>query len=373
MPSIDSTVERELAAVDDALATGRVDAPLADERELRELALLLRADAPEPRAPFAAELGDRVRAGFPRRQARRLALPRAGDLRRPLAAVAALAALAVVIPLAITLSAGDDRSGGAGGLAAGGARQGTPHPQSARGLSGPGAPADLAPAPPQSFAPGRVRRVERAASLTLGVPKGELQRAADGVATITDRYGGYVLRSTVTSGEGGGGSFEVRIPQEDLRPALRDLSALGHVRSSTQSGNDVTRRFSSVADHLRKARSERRRLLARLEGASTEAEADAIRRRLRIVAAQIRALRGGLKELRLRTDYAAVSVSLVQERRQEGGGTAAAFDDFLDSLRGSAEIALRVLGVALPIGLLALAAWLASRVTRRRRREAALL
>jgi hypothetical protein len=47
-------------------------------------------------------------------------------------------------------------------------------------------------------------------------------------------------------------------------------------------------------------------------------------------------------------------------------------DDALDSLVGSLGLALRVLGVAVPLGLLAVGAWGGASVLRRRRREAAL-
>ena len=61
-----ATMERDLAAVEAAL-TGGVAAdedPLA--RELQELALQLRADAPQPRDEFAEQLSARVEQGFPR-------------------------------------------------------------------------------------------------------------------------------------------------------------------------------------------------------------------------------------------------------------------------------------------------------------------
>ena len=60
-----ATIERDLAAVDEALRS-RVaghDDPVA--RELQELALTLQADVPEADPAFAEELRARVEAGFP--------------------------------------------------------------------------------------------------------------------------------------------------------------------------------------------------------------------------------------------------------------------------------------------------------------------
>lgn len=150
------------------------------------------------------------------------------------------------------------------------------------------------------------------------------------------------------------------------------------MRSQSQSGRDVTREQVTASDRLRAARAERRSLLRRLELATTDEQAEAIRTRLDLVAGEINGLRAQLRELRLRTDYAVVSVSLVEadESGHGQGGAGGSFDDALgdagDLLVGGAGVLIRVLALALPIGLIALPAWLAGRAFRRRRRESAL-
>ena len=190
-----------------------------------------------------------------------------------------------------------------------------------------------------------------------------------------------MLRSSLSTGEDGDGSgdFQLRIPEKDLQPALRDLAKLGEVRSRSQSGQDVTREFVSAQDRLQAARAERRSLLRRLEAAKTDAEAEAIRRRLDLNAGEVRGLRGQVRELRTRTDYATVSVTLRQDGdgggsggASDGDGLGGALDDALRSLEDSVEILVRALGVAIPLGLLAGALALGARGLRRRRREAAL-
>ena len=121
MSEPDNRMESELNSIDRALETGVVTAPGPLERELEELALALTAEASEPDAGFADELGERVRDGFPRRgkgavlarspiglrsslRAPRLAFGALPKLRRPpmgvLAGAASLiAALAVVVAL----------------------------------------------------------------------------------------------------------------------------------------------------------------------------------------------------------------------------------------------------------------------------------
>ena len=84
-----------------------------------------------------------------------------------------------------------------------------------------------------------------------------------------------------------------------------------------------------------------------------------------------------MRELRTRTDYAAVSVSLDREGEDggaatDGDGLGGALDDALGSLEDSVEILVRALGVAIPLGLVAGALAFGARGLRRRRREAAL-
>ena len=342
--------------------------------EYDELVLELAADPPEADPVFYAELGERVRAGFPRPS-------RFGRLklrRPPMLALAGAASVLAALVVAISLqssesepqiSAVSDPSGG-GGAAERAA------PESA-----------VAPGPPVSadggFVPGREdRRIERSASLTLAAPDDRLEEVANDIVATTDRYDGFVLRSSVSSGEEGAstGEFELRIPASRLQPALRDLSRLGDVRARTQAGQDITREFVSVADRLRAARAERRSLLTRLESADTDIEAESIRRRLDLVAAEVNGLRGQVRDLRLRSDYATVAVSLERTGDDDGSsapgaernGLGGALDDAVGSISESLELLVRVLGVALAPALLAGLLWLGARTARRRRREAAL-
>ena len=167
------------------------------------------------------------------------------------------------------------------------------------------------------------------------------------------------------------------MPAADLRAALRDLGRLGTVRSQSQAGQDVTAGYVSAADRLQSARAERRSLLRRLERSGSDTQTESLRRQLELNASQVSALRSRLRDLRVRTDYAAISLTLGS--RDDGGATGgagdglgSALDDALASLSNSVELLVRALGVAIPIGILAALAWLAARSARRRRRDAAL-
>ena len=72
MPDLSPVAERELAAVDDALAGRRVDPDLTG---LAELALLLRDERPAPTSAFTNQLDRSVRVGFPAGGSRARARP----------------------------------------------------------------------------------------------------------------------------------------------------------------------------------------------------------------------------------------------------------------------------------------------------------
>src|SRR5215210_7496053 len=372
----------QLTAIDDALETGVVDHGDPLTRELQELALALRADAPQPTDEFRHELGRRVRSGFPKTPT--LKQPR---WRRALTPAFATGLVALPIVLIAILAGGSGDSGldgGSSGSAGGGggddagasapavveAQRPPERQQFERAADQAAASSGRAvPIPPDGgFAPGeRNRKIDRSIGLELEMPVDQMARVAEQVTTVTNRYGGFVLSSSVsTGGDSPGGDFELRIPAARLRPALRDLSGLADVRTQSQSGRDVTREHVTAKDRLQSARAERRSLLRRLELAGTDEEAEAIRRRLDLVAGEINGLRGQLRGLRLRTDYAVVTVSLLPKDGDAGGSFDDALGDAGDLFVGVAGVIVRVLAVALPLGLIALVGWLGARAFTRR-------
>jgi hypothetical protein len=439
-PESTATIERDLHAVDDALRGGAADHDDPFVRELQELGLVLRADAAEPDREFAETLEKRVREGFPAppgsaraladevrsglagaRDWPREALRRIPSPRRMLPAFAALATVVaigfVVANVDVNTSSDDHGGDGGGSVAESGGGSGAQSGGDDGGSAAPGGgdgggsaggaeaapagdqdkatrrvgpavplaqpdPAQSAMEPPArggGFAPGRSdRQVERSISMTLEAPHEEIPALAQDVTQVTNRHGGFVLSSTLDSDqEGANGFFELRIPAGRLREALADLSGLATVRSQSQSGQDVTRRHVTTRDRLQSARAERRSLLRRLEVAATDEEAEAIRRRLDIVAGEINGLRALLRNLRLRTAYAVVTVELAGTDEGSGsGGAGGSFDDAVDDAGdlavGFAGVLIRVLAIALPLALIGALGWLATSVLRRRRRESVL-
>jgi hypothetical protein len=432
-PDNTAVIERDLAAVEAALRADAADHDDPFVRELQQLGLVLRAEAAEPDAEFAEALEQRMREGFPARpgsfralgqEARsELAAARGWPGRavrrlpsptRMLPAAVGLATIAVVVVALVSVDVdhaedeaggGDDGGsvaqsdgGGGAGSASGAGARAAPTGEAAPGAARADQAARRAPvvplaqpdrdesafAPPAparggGFAPGRSdRKVERTISMTLEAPDEEIPALAQDVTQVTNRHGGFVLSSTLDSDqEGANGFFELRIPAGRLREALADLAGLATVRSQSQTGQDVTRRHVTTRDRLQSARAERRSLLRRLENATTDEEAESIRRRLDIVAGEINGLRAVLRNLRLRTDYAVVTVELAGTEDDSGsGGAGGSFDDAVsdagDLAVGLAGVLIRVLAIALPLALIGALGWAATSVLRRRRRESVL-
>ena len=421
MPELTPDVERELAAIDDALAGRRV---AADLTELGELALALREERPCPGPDFGAELDAKVERGFrdpgPRRRAsgRRwweplLTVPAFGT---------AFAVLLVVTVVAVGPSGGDDEeSAGGGGTAsmaqpesagggdsegAGGGMAGSDSASateesataqrskaeepaaaaddSATGLAEPlSAGGGLAPYPGPGTprADGRPRRsVERSAALTLAARPRYIDAVSARIQDVTHAQGGFVVSSTVSSStDGGGGEFVVRVPTRNLDAAVAALSRLASVRERSQRAQDITPERVSARSRLTDARTERKSLLSQLAEADTPAETESIRQRLDIVSREIERARAAVRRVNNRAAFSTVAVTLIADR-EAGSGPAEddnwtpgdAARDALRVLEVAAGIALIVVAIALPLALLVAPAALAARWSRRRRREHAL-
>ena len=335
---------------------------------------------PVPDADFVADMERRMQLGFPAdRRTRRLPGWFGITRVRPRAAVAlaASALLALLVAVSLTDGPGDsaDRPVAqtlleASGTADEALRSAEP------AVPGTVLPQPIPPPGGDGLAPGAdVRRVERSAQLTLAADPDDFDSLADAVFRTADRRDGFVLRSSFTQGENGfsGGFFELRVPAPELQPALNELSRLATVRARSESGTDVTGSFVSVRARLRSALAERKSLLRRLELATTETAARAIRRRLASVERKVTSLRAQFRDVRARTEYATVLVELVdKDAGAATGETDEALDDAVGSLEDILNFAIRALGVILPLALGGLIVWFVTARARRRARDRAL-
>jgi hypothetical protein len=138
-----------------------------------------------------------------------------------------------------------------------------------------------------------------------------------------------------------------------------------------------SRPFTSLQDRLSDARAERRGLLRALARATTQAQVESLRTRLRDVRGTIGRLNGDLAALRRRADLSRVTVTVQGVDGTGGGGGSPwspgdAARDALRVLEVMAGITVIALATAVPLALLGLAVALAVRSLRRRGRERAL-
>lgn len=342
-----------------------------EELELEALALAIREDAPQPDPAFARELGRRVDEGFarPRRfrlPRRTIRMPRA---KLPLLAGVAATLIALVVAVGVLSGSEQNQSAQSGELA----QQPSPVVEPAIPLqdsSGGTAPEPATAAP--------ARRVERSAELTIAASADELQPMSDRVGQVAEEHGGYVVSSHISTGPGSspGGTFVLRIPTDRLETALGELGKLGKVMARSESSQDMTAPYKGTQNRLGDLLLERRATQDRLRGAKGS-ERLRLRSRLRQINAEIGALHNRIDDLRRRTVFSTVTVTLEQQRASGGGGgggsgPGGAWHDALGTLADILAFAIRALGVVLPLGLMAVLGWLGAGILRRRRREAAL-
>jgi hypothetical protein len=397
-----------------------------------ELARELRLERPEPDPEFADALDRWAAQGFPRggpdiAGGRRLFGDRAGgrlaELRTRMAGVPARRLLLPVLPalpllliigLVISLSgemqsgggddsggsgsafleepSGDDRAGATGQAGGaerafeGGAEKAAPttadQAAQAEGLVDElGNDGRRTARAADGSPPRKNREIARTADLVLATEPDQIRSVADGVNGVVNQFRGYVISSSVQSGDAKGelgARFRMRLPAGTLQESLAALSELAHVESRTEGTLDITGRFISAQERIDENEARRQSLLNQLEQAVTQTEIDAIRAQLRTVSRQLSGARRDLARAQQRVQLVPVTVSIVSDpdadaADDEGSwGVDDAIDDAGDVLSAAAGVALITGAVLAPLALIALIVALAWRLAVRRGRNRAL-
>jgi hypothetical protein len=401
-------------AVDATLAGDPVDPEYA---ELAELALILRRERPRTGDAFTARLDDRVERRFARpARAARGAGPRrllGGSLAGLVAATAAVALVVVIAG-----SGGGGSSGGASSSSSAAGAPATTAAASSASASAGGSGAAVSTDVNRAAVPGRAngalgkassasaassaatstsasasaapapvvpagRQVVQSAQLQLSAALGRIDDVAQQVFDVVGEQKGFVNSSTVTAGGGaeGGASFQLSVPSANLPAALTDLSRLrgAHVVSRTDQTNDITGQVGGAGQKLAEARALRRSLLKQLANATTAAQVASIQARLHDANASIASDLSTLRGLQRQVAYSRISLTIepanapppVTTHHSSGFGIGQAAHDAGRVLVVVAGVALIVLAVLVPVGLLAaLAAWVGLAIRRRRRDHA---
>lgn len=367
-----------------------------DLREFDDLIAALRDERPQIDPGFASELDQRAAAGFPK-PGRRFRVP---FPKLPLmvgAPAAAFSVLIAVVVAAALLGGGateEDMGAGGGSVAAveetevaqdgaGAAREMAPEAPLADAVA-PSAPLESyrgsgKAAGTAAVGQGRRGRLqELSADLTLVAPAGEIAAVGDRILATTDEIGGFVVSSTVraTDGEGGGGSFQLRVPTDRLEDAIARLSRIAHVRERSQGVLDITSERNVARERLEESRAERISLLRRLEEADTDHEVDALRQQIAVLNDAIGRYRADLRRVVRRAQFAAVDVELVAAGADEvivpDDGKWTPGDALRDAgrvLEVIAGVVVVAVAVLIPLLLLGGAALVTRRVAGRRGRQ----
>jgi len=406
---LDDQAERELSAVDRALAGREVDPDLAD---WAELTALLAEERPEPAPGWTEEIDRRVAAGFRADGGGGWAnLVARFEGVRPMKVLAPVGALAAVMVVAVvgvaSLDPGGDDSGDSANSAnsttlegatsspdGGSAAQGI-EDSSAAGVAGfpaPSAAQESAVEPIPSganpdfetrssrdqIAPGiDKRQVDRDVTLALSTRPEDVRETTDQAIAITRSAGGVVSSSQVSeAGKQATATLELVIPTRELDSTLDQLTDLANVQSLTEASEDITKPFVSAQDRLKDAEAQRAELLRALGNADTAAEAQAIQFQLDDIRREISVAESQFENIARQARLAEVSLTIQGDPNAEAKDDDRTIGDWLDDtasvLRDVAGILLVSAAILVPLGILVAVAWFVVSGLRRRRRERAL-
>jgi hypothetical protein len=325
--------------------------------------------ATRPSAP--AELRARVRAVASERPARApWASWRLPARRGLLVAVPAAAALAIASAGVLGVARSDSPETVSHGALEKSTLQ-TASPEYDTSTAGAGARSQTQPAPLTTG--DRAQRVS--ATLTVEVKDADaVSHAAQSALDLTRSLGGYIVTSSVATGEEGSASITVRVPVDKVQDAIAGLSDLGRLVSQQVTIDDLQQSLGELTRREAATRTQIARIRARLESESLDPQTEAVLR------ARLQTLRTELVSIRreLAATDAEARMSTIQLSVVTPGASGAVppssridrtIDEALNVLAWEGVVALGLLIVLAPFALVGLAAWLGRRVYRRHEEE----
>ena len=311
--------------------------------------------ASRPSAP--AELRARVRAVASERPIRSPWASWRFPLRRGmLVAVPAAAALAIA-------------SAGVLGIA----RSDSPEPISQAALEK--SPLQASPEYDTSTAGSGARAQRVNAMLTVEVKDANaVSHAAQSALDLTRSLGGYVVASSVATGDEGSASITVRVPVDKVQDAITGLSDLGRLVSQQVTIDDLQQNLDELTRREASTRTQIARIRARLESETLDPQTEAVlRSRLQTLRADLVSIRGELAATNAEARMSTIQLSVVTPGATGAVAPASRIDRMIDEalnvLAWEGVVALGLLIVLAPFALVGLAAWLGRRVYRRHEEE----
>lgn len=254
-------------------------------------------------------------------------------------------------------------------------------PASAPVVAGPemgAAAAKAAPVPPDTgssaVVPG-APRIVRTADLRVKVAKGGFSAAFDRVASVAAANGGFVSSSTTSSADAAhSGDLTVRIPSDRFDAVRQSLATLGKVDSESIRGEDVSGQLVDFDARITNLQAQEDALRTLLGQAKAVGDVLSVQSSLFGVRQQIEQLKAQQANLQQAATLATIQVSLFEPGapavaqplpvadRSLAHSVSRAFDGMVTVVGGM----IVVVGWLIPVAVLGLAGWGASRVLRRR-------
>ena len=229
------------------------------------------------------------------------------------------------------------------------------------------APADAVLFPRSSVAASMVIRTGQAS-----IEVDSLERGVSQVRLLAGRIGGYVANTTMQTGRGQlrSASLEVKVPAERFDEGLAGLAPIGKLESVNVNAEDVGEEFTDVTARMGNAHRLESRLIDLLATRTGKLkDVLDVEQELARVREEIDRYEGRLRYLRAHAVLSTFTIYVHEPLPIVGhAGSSVMGEAFAQAWRNFVDLValcVRSLGVVLPVGLVAAAAWLA--VKRRRK------
>jgi hypothetical protein len=219
------------------------------------------------------------------------------------------------------------------------------------------------------------RAQQVSATLTVEVRNSNgVSRAAQDALDLTRALGGYVVSSSVTTGEQGNASLTVRVPVARVQDAIAGLSGLGRIVSQQVTVDDLQEQLDQLERRRASLIEQITRITARLETGDLDAETTAaLEARRRVLRNELRSVRSQIAGTNAEARMSTIQLSIVTP---EASGAVVpdsridrTIDQALNVLAWEGVVALGMLIVLAPFALVGLAVWVGRRVYRRHEEE----
>jgi Domain of unknown function (DUF4349) len=224
-----------------------------------------------------------------------------------------------------------------------------------------------------AVSPDRAQRVS--ATLTVEVADSDaVSRAAQDALDLTRSLGGYVVSSSVATGEEGSASLTVRVPVARVQDAITGLSGLGRIVSQQVTIDDLQATLDELTKREASVRGQIARIVARLKTEELDPQTEAVlRSRLQTLRAELTGLRTNIASTNAEARMSTIQLTVVTPGALGAVAPPSRIDRTVDEalnvLAWEGVVALGLMIVLAPFALVGLAVWLGSRLYRRHEEE----